>query len=106
MFDRMPGVILRYHRFVKLFAWTNAGELNLGIGSERLHQLCDRHARDLWDENLAATHCRQRLKHKVHSLFQRNPEAGHPRVGDVDDAVAALLEKDRYNAAAAPDHVA
>ena len=45
-------------------------------------QVDDAHRRDLRHEDLAAVHALEVLEHEVDALLQRDPEAGHARIGD------------------------
>ena len=44
--------------------------------------------------------------HEAHSLFQRQPETGHARIGDGDVAIPPLLDEQWNDAAPAAHHVA
>ncbi len=104
--ERVAGLILRDQHFVQFFAGADADLFDLAIAGDRLGQVADIHARDFWHEDLAAVHLRQHRQHELHGLVERQPEAGHPRIGNGDLAGGPLFQKHGDHAAATTDDVA
>src|SRR5216684_6139181 len=101
--DALP--IFRDQHFVQLLSRTNPDILHLASGSDGLCQVQQSHAGNLGNKNLAAVHLLHAADHKLHALFQRQPESSHSRIGDRDLPAPALFEKNRDHAAPAAHYV-
>ena len=75
-------------------------------GRDRLRKIDHPHARNLGDEDLSAVHLLDAAHHKAHAVLQRDPETGHPRIGERDAAAASLLQENRDHASPASHDVA
>ncbi len=64
------------------------------------------HAGNLGDKDFAAVHTFDTAQDEMHSVFQREPEAGHAGIGDGDLASLALLQEHGNHAAPAAHDVA
>src|SRR5208282_5028407 len=98
---RLPRLVFRDQHLVQLLSRTNPDVLHLAAGSNGLGQVQQSHAGNLGDKNLAAVHLFQAADHKLHALFQRQPESSHARIGNRDLPASPLLQKHRNHAAAA-----
>src|SRR5688500_2977444 len=80
--------------------------LDLAFWTNRLREVEDIHAGDLGHENLPPAHPLDAVENEVDSLIEGNPEARHPRIGNGDHAVLALLQEHRHDAPPASDNIA
>src|ERR1019366_4825128 len=89
---------------MELLTGTDSDALEFRIWRDHLCEIRDAHARNLGHEQLAALHPRERIENELHALGERNPEPGHPFVGDGNLARTfgdeALEERDHTATAA------
>jgi hypothetical protein len=102
----MARLVLGEQDLVQLLARADADHALLGLRRERSGDVHHPHARALGHEHLAALDEPHAAQDEVDRLVERDPEARHPLVGDVDDPRAGLLAEHRHHAAAAADDVA
>src|SRR5690349_11185186 len=84
---------------MELFPGANSDGLDLATRSDGFGQIKHAHAGDFRHKDLAPVHLLDAAHHKADTLFQRQPEASHPRIGERDTATLALLHENRYHAA-------
>ena len=87
--DRVAGFVAGEQDLVELLARPDADDLGRDPRGQGVGQVDDAHAGDLRDEDLAALGVLEREQDQVHGLGERDPEPGHPLVGDGEPSVSA-----------------
>src|SRR6202008_5048553 len=85
---------------MELFSGSNPDDLDFAIRSNRFGHVADFHARNFGNEGLASVHALKASDDKAYALFQRHPEASHPKIGNRQHASLAGLSEVRTEAAA------
>src|ERR1035441_508768 len=103
--ERIPRLIFRDQHFVQLFSRPNPDRLDFTSRRNRLREIHEPHAGNLRNKNFSAVHLLNAAHHKPHALLQRQPEAGHPRIGQCNAPAKFLFLKNRNHTPPAPDHI-
>src|SRR5262252_1741344 len=104
-FKGISGFVLGNEDFVKLFPWTDPDVLHRAARGDRFCQVGETHAWNLRNKDLSAVHLLQAMDDKLHALLERQPEAGHARIGYSNAAATALLQENGDYAASATHNV-
>src|SRR5438067_440955 len=91
---------------MQLLAWPDADHVHLAAGRKRVHKIDHLHAGELGDKHFSTVHAFDTRDNKTHSLVERDPEAGHPLVGECHFPGLPLLLKEWHDTAAAAHDVA
>src|ERR1700730_11157970 len=90
---------------MELFSGSNPYDLDFAIRSNRFSHVADFHARNFGNEGLASVHALKTSDDKAYALFQRDPKASHPRIGNRQHPSLSLLQEIWNHATAASRHI-
>src|ERR1700758_4444971 len=105
-FERVPRLVLGDQNFMQLLAGPYPDILDLATGRDSFRELCEIHAWNLRNKNLAAVHALEAVNNELYCALQDEPEAGHSWVSDGDLAPLTLLKKHGNHAATAAHDIA